>query len=125
MKKLTFISIISLVLGSCVFIRMDDSIDMGNHFRYIQDSPKTIIYHDTEKYEGVGDIIVSPILAYNFNDRYIIAKSSNEGSVKKDSLHSVLYWIIDKKEELNLVQSMDSVNFYQRLKDLKIQLVFK
>ncbi len=52
-----------------MFIRMDDSIDLGNKYRYIQDFPQTILYHKTEKYDGIGINAVPPtVLSYDFND---------------------------------------------------------
>lgn len=125
MKNLLLI--ISIALNSCVFIRMDDSVDLGNHFRFIQDYPQAIVYHSTKEYKGVGDIIVAPIVKdYNFNDRYIIAKSQVEEQIKRDTIvHPIQYWIIDKKEKLDLIQPMDSASFYKRFKDLGIELSFK
>lgn len=106
---------------------MDDSIDLGNHFRYIQDYPQTIVYHASEQYEGVGDIIVTPIVKdFNFNDQYIIARSLGEQQLKGDTVERPFqYWIIDKHQKLNQVKPMDSLTFYTQLKNLGIELVFK
>jgi hypothetical protein len=128
MKTIPIVYILVLLLSSCSFIRMDDSINLGDKFRYIQDYPQTIIYHETEKYNGTGVNVIDPVVKnYSFNDRYIIAKSQKEEIIKKDdSLKTpIQYWIIDKKEKLNLIKPMDSAIFYQRLKDLGIELRFK
>jgi hypothetical protein len=111
-------------MHACTFIRTDDSIDLGNNYRFIQDAPQTIIYHKTAKYEGTGINIVSPVvLSYKFNDRYIIAKSQeiNEMTGNKDGL-PIHYWIVDKSTNGASVASMDSVIFYQRLNELNINL---
>ena len=128
MKNISIVYPLILLLSSCFFIRTDDSIDLGNKFRYIQDYPQTIIYHETETYTGTGLQVIDPVVkTYNFNDRYIIARSQEEDLIKRnDSLiRPIQYWIIDKKEKLDSIHSMDSVSFYQRIKDLQIELQFE
>ncbi|WP_375581438.1 hypothetical protein ABWH96_10685 [Marivirga tractuosa] len=51
-----------LVNNSCLFIRIDDSVDLGNQYRYIQDYPQVIIYHKNPEYEGGGINIVLPVV---------------------------------------------------------------
>lgn len=65
------------VLHSCIFIRMDDSIDLGYNYRLIQDYPKVIIYNmdSTSKIVGGVNILPPIVFSYDFNDKYIIAKS--------------------------------------------------
>lgn len=116
-----------LLLLSCIGIRMEDSIDLGNNFRYIQDYPQTIIYHRTEKYSGSGVNVVNPIVtAYDFNDRYIIAKSTGDNVINglDSATLRTQYWIIDKQQKLESLQPLDSVRFYQRLRDLNVELRF-
>lgn len=127
MGKLKFLTILGLWFTSCVFIRIDDSIDLGNNFRYIQDYPQTIIYHPTKKYEGVGTNVVEPVvISYNFNNRYIIALSQDDYYSKNNSEKKrLLYWIVDKKIGPNSAESMDSIIFYNKLKELKINLQLK
>ncbi len=122
MKKLTIIFFIISFIQSCVFIRTDNSIDLGNNYRFIQDTPQTIIYHNDDEYIGSGIEIVPPIvLEYEFNDRYIIAKSQEVDEItgrKKDKLNK--YWIIDKKMKGNSINPMDSISFYETLKTKNI-----
>jgi hypothetical protein len=128
MKYIGSVSVLLLLLSSCFLIRMDDSINLGDKYRYIQDYPQTIIYYETKSYKGIGVTVVDPIVkAYAFNDRYIIAKSQKEDFFQKgNSLkYPIQYWIIDKKEKLISVQPMDSAIFYKRLYDLGIELTFK
>jgi len=117
------------LLHSCVFIRIDDSINLGDKFRFIQDYPQTIIYHESEKYEGIGINAVAPIVnAYNFDDQYIIARSSDMQKFDPEKYASdslVLYWIIDKKEAIDSIKPMDSINFYRQLEIQHISLRFK
>lgn len=128
MKNVLVVYGFVLLLNSCSFIRMDDSIDLGDKFRYIQDYPQTIIYHNTKEYKGTGVNVIDPVvIAYSFDDRYIIAKSQEEEIIKRnDSVEKpIRYWIIDKKEKPDSVKPMDSVSFYKRLRDLKIELKLK
>ena len=90
---------IVLLMSSCTFIRIDDSIDLGNKYRYIQEYPQVIIYNTSSKSKATGINIVPPIvISYAFNDKYIIAKSQEvdeiTGSMKGKPIR---YWIIDKK----------------------------
>lgn len=114
-------------LSSCFFIRMDDSIDLGSKYRYIQDYPQTIIYHESLEYEGIGTEIVLPIvLSYEFDDRYIIAKSQEVDKMtgNEEGL-PVRYWIVDKTADGAPVEPMDSTGFYQQLEELGINLRLK
>lgn len=124
MRKLLLLYFFISFLSSCVFIRMDDSIDLGNKYRYVQDYPQVILYHKSPENKGGGINIVPPIvLSYKFNDRYIIAKSQEvdkmTGSEEGLPVH---YWIVDKTTNGAPVEPMDSISFYQRLKDLGINL---
>ena len=118
MKRLIYLCIL-ISFQSCVFIRIDDSIDLGDHYRYIQDSPKTIIHYETPKYKGVGVEIVPPVVTdYSYNDRWIIAKNKDlDGKVK--------YWIIDKKKHENEISPLDSISFFKIVDDKGITLKFK
>lgn len=124
MRRLFIALLVSMLLHSCVFIRMDDSIDLGNRYRYVQDYPQAILYHKTPEYKGGGINIIPPVvLSYKFNERYIIAKSQvvdeMTGSEEGKPIH---YWIVDKTMDGAPVNPLDSVTFYQRLKELDIDL---
>jgi hypothetical protein len=128
-KLIPYFCTLLLFLHSCVFIRIDDSIDLGDKFRYIQDYPQTIIYHENEKYKGVGINVVAPIVnAYNFDDRYIIARSSDMQKFDPEKYSSdslVSYWIVDKEKPVGSIEPMDSINFYKQLEIQHISLRFK
>ena len=121
------IIILLILLNSCVFIRMDDSIDLGSNYRYIQDYPQTIIYHLSERYEGGGETVVEPIvLSYNCNDKYIIVKSQEHVVIREEGEEKpFLYWIIDKTNGPENVKPMDSLSFYNQLEYFNIDLGFK
>lgn len=124
MRKLLLLYFFVSFSGSCVFIRMDDSIDLGSKYRYIQDYPQSIIYHENPKYKGIGTEIIPPVvLSYKFNDRYIIAKSQEiDKMTGNEEGLPVHYWIVDKTTDGAPVEPMDSTSFYQRLKELEINL---
>lgn len=54
--------LVGFVLHSCVFIRMDDSIDLGDNYRLIQDNPKVIIYNTNSTSKSSGVNIVPPVV---------------------------------------------------------------
>jgi hypothetical protein len=115
-------SIYALIIlcTSCVFIHMDDSIDLGGRYRYLQDYPQSIIYHESSEYEGIGtEVIPGLIKDYEFNKRYIIAKSKNLDS------HDLEYWIIDKEQEFTEIHPLDSLTFFHSLINNKIELSLK
>jgi len=127
MKNLLAATFLTALMSSCTFIRMDDSIDLGNKYRYIQDYPQVVIYHTSSEYEGVGTTIVPPIVeSYAFNDRYIIAKSQEvdemTGNPEGKPTH---YWIVDKTSKGASVEPMDSLTFFNKLEDMKIDLSLK
>ena len=124
MRNLLAATFLTALMSSCTFIRMDDSIDLGNKYRYIQDYPQVIIYHTSSEYEGVGITIVPSIVeSYAFNDRYIIAKSQEvdemTGNPEGKPIH---YWIVDKTSKGASVEPMDSTTFYAALKEKQIKL---
>ncbi len=119
MRNLLVVGLIISLTQSCVFIRIDDSIDLGNKYRFIQDYPQAIIYHKTPKYKGAGINVVPPnVTTYKFDNQFIIAKSKDLEDKQ------IKYWIVDKKANGELVEPLDSVSFYNELKSLDIELKF-
>jgi len=125
--KMKIVAVMILIshCSSCILSRVDDSIDLGSKYRFIQDYPQAIIYHRTEKYMGTGVNIVDPIVVdYAFNDLYIIAKSSYYSGDGKPEIRSAKFWIVDKRQGDQKVAPMDSVSFEKACRDLNIQLQF-
>ena len=127
MRNLLAATFLTALMSSCTFIRMDDSIDLGNKYRYIQDYPQVIVYHTSSEYEGVGTTIIPPVVkSYAFNDRYIIAKSQEvdemTGNTEGKPIH---YWIVDKTSKGASVEPMDSLTFFNKMEDMNIDLSFK
>jgi len=127
MRNLLAATFLTALMSSCTFIRMDDSIDLGNKYRYIQDAPQVIIYQTISESKGSGVNIVPPVVkSYAFNDRYIIAKSQEvdemTGNPEGKPIH---YWIVDKTSKGASVEPMDSTAFYAALKEKQIKLRLK
>lgn len=125
-KNTIIIFFTSILIFSCISIREDDSIDLGDNYRFIQDSPQTIIYHASKEYEGSGIEVIPPnVLSYKFNSRYIIARSQvvDEVTGSADG-KPIVYWIIDKRLKGNSVEPMDSISFYGMLKTEGIEIDF-
>ena len=116
MKKLLILVTLTTLLRSCIFIRMGDSIDLGSNYRYIPDAPQVIIYHASPKYEGVGTIVVPPVVkSYAYDDRYIIAKSQEvdeKTGIAKGK--PIKYWLIDKEFENAVVRQWIRQHFTLR-----------
>jgi hypothetical protein len=123
MKKIVIIGFILFFKFSCnIGKEMDDSLDLGNKYRLIQDIPKCIIFQESHQAHGSGRNVVPPsVRDYQFNERYIIAKSIDY--LGKDN--RLKYWIVDKKKEGAHVEPLDSISFYKQLKGLNIDLKFE
>ncbi len=123
MKNLFIVVFILSLIFSCNIAEdMDDSVDLGNKYIFIQDYPQAIIFNTSKECKSCGRNIVPPnVLSYEFNERYIIAKSRDFMGEDKQ----LKYWIIDKKKDGAQVEPLDSISFYKQLKELKIDLKFK
>lgn len=126
MRNLLGATFFTVLMSSCTFTRMDDSIDLGNKYRYIQDSPQAIIYNTSPESKGSGVNIVPPVVkSYAFNDRYIIAKSQEVDEMTGNPEGKpIYYWIVDKTSKGASVEPMDSVTFYKKLEEKNIDLSF-
>lgn len=135
MKNLYLLLLILLLTGcSChSWMRI---VEMGNNFALVE-ADDTSIHYD---YSGGGNcflgkyaagVIPEQVLAYNYNDRWIIAKSGS-----RDRSKECEYWIVDKdynftrlgyREELKAqtIGPLDSIQFYNKLKELGIDLGLK
>jgi len=89
-----------------VFIRMDDSIDLGSNYWYIQDYPQTIVIGDGK------EVVFPVVLKYAYNENYIIAKTKDLET--KDTL----YWVVNKKT--GKYEKCDSLNFEQLKKEYNV-----
>ncbi len=109
--------IILILSQSCIWIRMDDSIDLGNNYRYIQDYPQTIIYQISQEHIGSGPEAIPPVvMEYAYNDKWIIA-------INKDlEDQHISYWIIDKSKDYKSIEPLDSIAYTMKIKEKNIDL---
>ncbi|NDV58063.1 hypothetical protein [Bacteroides sp. 519] len=101
-----------------VLTKMDDSVNLGDKYLYIQDYPQAIISYETDEYKGIGHFVVPPIIIdYNFNNEFIIA-------ITKDlEVNDIIYWIVDKKTQI-VEQFSDRLDFYHTLNEKNVDLGF-
>ncbi len=123
MNYSTILIVCMCMFGSCILVHLDDSVDLGNNYRYIQSNPKTIINNSGSKYKDQGEVVVGPhVVAYKFNETYIIAKTQN-GFYVSDSVKVFKFWLVNK--ETGRVSEMENENaLYMKLNELKIDLKF-
>lgn len=133
MNKL-FLSFILLLLTGCNCHSLVRVVELGNHFALVEVDETSIDY----KYEGSKDcyqyaapVIPVEVLAYNYNEHWIIAKSGS-----KYRPQEATYWIVDKDfkfsrlgyyEELKkqTIGPLDSLQFYKKMEELNINLKLK
>ena len=132
-KNLSLIIILFLFL-SCSFYSDED---LGSNYWFWEDGNQSQIVHSNNMPISGYTIIDANVSRYNFNDRYIIAKSNWLIKNGQDT-----YWIIDKSIKINndttlspklyekelkrgLKAPMDSITFYKYLKKNKIDLRFE
>ena len=118
MNKSGLVLVLNLsLLLSCLYNHTAITENLGGNYFYLGDGREsTILFGDEKKNMGVT-IVPKEVIEYNFDERYIIAKSIDVGT--KD-----LYWIIDKARNDSIIP-LDSMKFTSQIERLKIQLVLK
>lgn len=117
---LLFILIISMGCWH-VKIQMDDLVDLGENYYFINNGKESTILLNTAV-KGrpiIGDeVIPSEVVQYSSNSQFIIALSIDRETSQK------MYWVIDKRSQEKLPVSSDSLQFnkYLDLKDIKLKL---
>jgi len=112
-------------LCSCTFSKLIGDKELGDGYVLTEDAKEhCIVKSSTEKYDGVGEIVIKKVSNVNYNKKYIIVLS-NELSLSKTT-----YWIIIKKDVTNHYKSevigpLDSINFNKNLVLMKIGLKFE
>ena len=113
------LSLVVVLLVYPIFIRIDDSIDLGSGYRYIQDHPQSIIHHASEKYKGTGNEVIPPlVLEYNYNESFTIAKT------KDIKTKNTIFWIVEKSKMKSEIY-LDFIEFCKQVKDRNINLILK
>ena len=104
-----------------ILIRIDDSVDLGHQYRYIQDYPYSIIYHETKEYKDGGVEVIPHVSTYKFDENFIIAKSVDEVGYGRTTDTS--FWIIDKNKHQTYQYDSDSI-FKVNLHQMNISITF-
>lgn len=136
MKKFVVLSLVVAAI-ICIFVSRVDClkypflkiVELGNNFALLQQDDTDIEYSPNGSancYEGGVQVVPWEVVAYNFNDRWIIAKSNSKAGDNPQ------YWIIDKlydfspdyrKElEKQTIGPLDSIGFCKALKEHNIAL---
>lgn len=108
------------LLDSCVYNHTDNIEDLGNGYYYVGDGSESQILHSTKPNNYSFGITVVPqeVIAYNSNNSHIVAKSI----VNEQGLQQTKYWIIDKKNNNQIITPLDSTSFSKMLKAANIHL---
>lgn len=121
---LIILIVLILLIGAFllpILIRIDDSVDLGHQYRYIQDYPYSIIYHNTKEYKGSGSEVIPHVSTYYFDEKFIIAKSVDEVGYGRTT--DTFFWIIDKNKHQTYQFDSDSI-FKVYLHQLNISITF-
>lgn len=134
MKKAIFFCLIFLEVSCSNYCRLLGEKPLGNNFTLVESDKDhiNIIYCTSKPCCDVGiNIVPSNIVEYNFNSKWIVAKSKD--SIKEN------YWLIDKefkikfehesnmKEKVlsHVIGPIDSVSFVLKSKEMGVNLEFK
>ena len=131
-----FFLLFVLLLSGCSCHNWMRIVELGNNFALVEADDTSINY---DYYGGqncflgkyAAGVVPVEVLAYNYNERWIIAKSGSEHRPQETT-----FWIVDKDfnftrlgfhEELKeqTIGPLDSLQFYQKLKELNINLELK
>lgn len=136
MKKILLFIFIVFIYVSCSSLWGET--DLGNNFTLIEADQDdiSIIYCTTKNCTSGITIVPSKVIDYNFNSKWIIAKSQSDGGDEQ-------YWIIDKdvmmskdsdissklifekQIEACTIGPVDLIEFKKELKDRQIDLDFR
>lgn len=118
-EKRNFFFIV-LILTSCVYNHTAKTEDLGNGYFYLGDGNESqiLLNKNRKKNKSIGLIVTgSEIVKYNYDDKYIIAKSLRE--------KNELYWIIDKELPIDSVNPLTETEYKTELKTRGITLTLK
>ncbi len=115
--KALFSILIITSLFSCVYNDTAITEDLGSQYFYLgAGNESQILLGDEKKNTGIT-IIPQEVVEYNFNNRYIIAKSvTKTGNIAKQN-----FWIVDKKDKSSIVP-LDSISFTKKIEELNLKL---
>ncbi|MBW8360620.1 MAG: hypothetical protein K0M56_00375 [Kaistella sp.] len=92
MRKTTVLILLLILCISCVYNHTSITEDLVNGYFFLGDGRESQILLGNEKKNFGTAIVPQEVIKYNFDERYIVAKSLNVSDKRKTKL----YWIIDK-----------------------------
>ena len=121
--------LIPFLLTSCNYCKLWGVTSMGNNFSIVEsDKDHVAINYCTSQCCDSGiPIVPSNITEYNFNSKWIIAKSINSSTNS--------YWIIEKEFKIesdshlrekifnHVLGPLDSIDFRKKIDENKIELI--
>lgn len=107
-----------------VYDNTDNIQDLGDNYYYLGDANESQILLNLKpflKRKFGKTVIPGEVIAYNHNSQFIIAKTKNQSTDKKE----VKYWILDKRIRETEPKSMDSIMFFKRIDSLNLNIDLK
>ena len=120
-KHKAFLSIIVMtILSSCIYNDTAITEDLGGQYFYLGAGNESQILLGNEKTNTGITIVPQEVVEYNFDSRYIIAKSI----MNIDNVTKQTFWIVDKKDK-NSPLLLDSISFTKKVEELNLKLKLK
>src|SRR5688572_10822430 len=117
-KYMTYISILVVTsLSSCIYNDTAITEDLGSPYFYLGAGNESQILLGNEKKNTGITIVPQEVVDYNFDSRYIIAKSV----IKIENVAKQSFWIVDKKDK-NSPVAFDSISFTKKVEELNLKL---
>ncbi|MGK4568147.1 DUF3997 domain-containing protein [Flavobacterium sp. 3HN19-14] len=122
MRKLILSSgLLFMFCISCVYNHTSNTENLGNGYFFLGDGNESQILVGNEKKNYGSTVVPQEVIKYNFDEKYIIAKSLNV--LDNKTIES--YWIIDKQNKKDSIYGLDSLSFVKKIKKLSINLILK
>ncbi|MBG9378419.1 hypothetical protein I5907_19435 [Panacibacter sp. DH6] len=108
-----------ICISSCLWNDTAITEDLGDKYFYLGAGNESQILSGDEK-KNIGiTIIPQEVIEYNFDNRFIIAKSV----AKRNSNNVQEFWIVDKKSKDLIVT--DSISFMKKIESLGLKIRLK
>ncbi len=115
-----FFVLIVICLSSCLWNDTAITEDLGDNYFYLGAANESqILLGDEKKNIGIT-IVPQEVIAFNFDNRFIIAKSV----AKINNINVHKFWVVDKKRKDSIV-SLDSISFNKKIENLGLKIRLK
>jgi len=123
-NKFYCLSILSVILCSCVYNHTDNIDVLGQGYYFLGDGNESQILFDDSKvpnYKSGITIISQEVTDYDYDNNYIIAKSEES----EKGIKSFKYWIVDKRRKQDIITTVDSISFFRKIDSLHLKVKLK